>query len=174
MKGDKEGATAIYLRLKRPAMNKGMNRGQEFDKYVEEYVTEHGTLPPELGSIKLQKPIPKKNLEMPYNDMLILKGEVDVLDANEVIEIKCSVGNDSADYSRDWQVDFYLFIASLYPSMDSISKIKKASIYRYDPNVKEYDKAIVYKSERRMKKVKGYVDRYGKEIYQYLQEEGVL
>lgn len=173
LRKDYDGIVESFLHL-RTRKTSGMERGVKFDKYVEGYVKEHGTLPPELGGKKLQKPHPKRILQIGYNDMFVLKGEIDILDASEIIEIKCSQSKDSGQYANDWQVDFYLFIADLYPSMDDVNKIKKGVIYRYDPIKKTYDRSIVYKSKRRMDRIKRLIDREGPKLYQFLSDQGVL
>jgi len=168
LRGDKDGATKIYLRISKPG-TPAMNRGQKFDRYVKKYVEEYKELPPELGGSKLQNPEPAREIEVQYNKMFSLKGEYDVLTSSEIIEVKCSEGKDSIDYSRDFQVDFYMLMADI-----AGMKIKRAVIYRYDPIRKEYDTSVVYFSQRRINRIRKIINERGPEIYQHLQSEGLL
>lgn len=174
MEGDKEGAGRVYLRI--PTGNQAwFERGIEFDKYVEDYVGMYKALPDELGGDLLHNPQPKRELQMGYGDKFILKGEVDVYDKGIIYEVKCTPWKDSVAYSHDFQVDFYLFIASLYPhGVDEINKTDRAIICRYDPERRIHDKSLIYRSHRRMKKVEEIIEIYGNEIYEYFDSQSLL
>jgi len=173
-----------YLHIK-GENTEAQNIGIKFDKYVEDYVMQNYTLPPELGSMPLDKPIPKFSGAVSYNEQFDISFEMDILAKNGIIEIKASEGSDSADFSNTLQIPFYFLVLSLMtePNKKSglwneqqweLRNIDRAYIYRYNPAYKKYDRTMIYKTPRHIKEVRFVIDTEGPELYKFLESEGLL
>ena len=165
---DKNKVIECYLRMDNYE-TVDMKRGKDFDLYTEAEVKKTNALPKELGSIKLNKPVPKLQVTVSYNNLFDIKIETDFWDDPDIIEIKNSRVRDSADFVTDLQLSLYFLVLELagyHP--------KRARLYRYNPIYKDYDMAIVYRSQRRIDEARRKVEEAGPKIYKLLQEAGII
>lgn len=158
----------LYLHTEKTP-TEAQRRGLDFDKMVEEYATQHGTLPPELGSIELDSPTPKVRGVIPYDEKVDISYEMDILCTNYIVEIKCSEGYDSADFSTTLQIPMYFLVCHL-----SNIVVDHAWVYRYDPLHNTYDRTKIYNSDRKIKEAMIAIDTEAPEIYQFLSNQGLL
>lgn len=171
-KGEKEKAAETYLHMD-SFMTSRMKEGKAFDQYVAEVVTKEGKLPDELGGEKLPEgSAPHYQVTVPYKVGEIevdVKAEFDVWAKPTIIEIKNSVNSDSAEWTNTPQLSMYFFVAE-------VAKLgaKKAVLYRFDPIHHTYDRAVVWKSDRRIQEAKTLIEKYAIEIYEYFSKEGIL
>lgn len=155
----------LYLRLDGP-QTEAMKRGSDFDRKTREYIKDHKTLPPELGGKKLSNPISDKELlkfTVPFGNYT-LSAELDTLDSPAIYEFKSSSVKDSADYSNDYQVDFYFLVADLLGLA-----VDRAYIFRQDAvYLSKYDSGLVWKSPSRIENIKERIATYGPQIEKIL------
>lgn len=169
LKGDKDKAIEVYLHIPRPT-SAAMERGTMFDKYTKGYVVENKALPPELGGKKMVQPVAPFAMSASYNDLIDLKGEVDVWNSEEFIEVKCAEAMDSAQYLSTLQLPFYFLMAEL-----SFNKVVQyGTVYRFDPAHKKYDTSTLYKTPRVIQKMKDVIDKVGPEMHTYFTDQGII
>lgn len=168
MCGHKDEAIQQYLHMDR-YITPAMQRGLDFDKYATDFAEKNKRLPDELGGKKLTDPKGHYQIVYPYDNKLDLKVEFDLLDTDTIIEIKNSTCRDSAGFSDELQLSFYLLAAQLEGL-----KTKKAELYRYDPTKKQMDMTLVWNSRRRMEEAIKAIETYGPEIHEYFTQQGII
>lgn len=168
MRGRREETINTYLHIDN-VVTAAMKRGTEFDKYVKEYCQTKRSLPPELGGGALDNPQPGFQTTVQYNELFDLKAEFDVLDSPIIYEIKNSANRDSGDFLEDLQVSFYFLISDL-----SNIKVDRAWLMRFDPVHRTYDRAMAWKSRRRVNEAREAIEIHGPAILEYFQKEGVI
>lgn len=155
----------LYLRLDSPP-TEAMKRGSAFDQKTRAYIAEHKTLPPELGGKKLVNPISDKDqlkFVVPFSNYT-LSAEFDTLDTPAIYEFKSSSVKDSADYSNDYQVDFYFLVSQILGL-----EVDRAYIFRQDAVYpSKYDSGLVWKSPSRMTDMVTKITTYGPQIEKIL------
>jgi hypothetical protein len=169
LRGEREKLPEIYLHTFQYT-NERMEEGLIFDSYVKEYVRDHKALPPELGNHSLLDPVAGLFLEVPYQDKFLIKGEMDIYDAGDIIEVKHSRARDSVEWSDSIQLDFYFLLHELKYN----SQANRAILYRYDPTYRKYDRSIVYPSNRRRDNLLNLIATTGEEMYTFMSEQGVV
>jgi hypothetical protein len=176
--GRREEAINLYLRIPTvftPEQQKRIDLGSNFDKYVEDFVNKNKKLPPELGGLELEHPLPKMRLTLPYNEMFDLVGELDVWAKPMGIEVKCSATKDSVEYSETEQISMYFLLFDLWEEEKKSEKIMDGFyLYRFDPSHKTYDRSLVWRSKRRTDEARAMIDKMGPEIYKFFQERQVI
>lgn len=168
MSGDFDKVINTYLHLS-TTPTPAMKRGIEFDDDVRLAVETSQVLPSEIGSIKLTSPKAQARFEVSYNDMFDLVSVLDVWDSGTIYETKCSSVHDAGDYASDFQIPFYFL------TLTRASKpVDKAWILAYNWSNKTYTSALIWYNTRMVTEAQNLVEKYGPEIYKFLEEREVL
>lgn len=172
--GTTDDVINLYLRLD-GRVTPQMERGKRFDEMTREHIKNNNALPPELGGKKLNNPISDKDrlkFVVPYKEYL-LSAEFDTIDGSDLYEFKDSSIKDSAEYSNDYQVDFYFLVSAIlsFDSSEPWTDFDRAYIFRHDPIFpNRYDHSLVWNSESRVKNISNKIDELGPRITQLLKD----
>lgn len=163
-RGKYEEVVDTYLHLDK-LDNFAIKRGKEFDTMVGEYVDANKTLPPELGSLKLNNPITHHKVIVPFSESIDISAEADIWDDPTIYEIKCGVAWDSTMYANTDQITMYFF---------AIPNAKDAWIYRYNPQTKKFDTTFIRRSDRKIDTLKKEITDIAPQIYKFFKEQAIL
>lgn len=167
--GRHEEAILSYFHVPRPTPPQYI-QGKKFDEYAQKYITKHGTMPPEWGGNSLGNPITQMRHTVPYNALCSLTGIFDIYDKKTHILYELKTGKTAArSYANTHQVPLYLLLCARLAI-----PVKEARIIRYNPLDKKHDVAILYPTDRLLKKAENYLDSLVPEIYQYFQDNDLF
>ncbi len=169
--GNMERVINTYLRIP-VEISPQMQRGIDFDLATRMYIRDYKRLPPELGGRKLISPVSdQKDLKfvVEYSEDINLSFELDTYDNPTIYEFKCSSAKDSSTWSNTGQLDFY-FLGTELVGMP----VKKAELFRFDPITKRFDSSLIWKVPRRLNRAEEQIKKYGYQIKEFLEGEGLL
>jgi len=146
-----------------------MEYGKNFDDYINNYVIRFDTLPPELGGYGLKHPRPQVKLEADLNEKWELVTVFDILEDEVLHENKTGLSKDSADYANDYQVSMYLYMCKLKNIL-----VKKAYINHYNQWTKQYDRTLIWVTDREAERGKNFIETLAPEVENYFTQMGIL
>lgn len=142
-----------------------VEQGSAWDKIVQESIEKEGKLPKEFGGLALKGAFcqEKKTIEL-EDFVLVAKPDIVSFTGEELYEIKTGKFS-SGDYANTMQVPIYMMV---------FDTVKKATILHYDQAIDEMDWFLIHKTEELMKNTKDYVLKNGREVRDYLSNQGII
>lgn len=157
-----------YQKIPNPT-TPAMEYGKTFDDYINNYVIRFDTLPPELGGIELLHPKPQVKLEADLNDKWELVVVLDILEDRILHENKTGISKDSSDYANDYQVSIYLYMLKLKGI-----PVEKAYINHFNQWTKQYDRTLIWNSDREAERGKNFIETLAPEVENYFTQMGII
>lgn len=170
-RGDVKGTIDCYFHVDKKT-TKQMEDGKRIHKDIGEYILRYNNLPDYMNfNYTFTIPEVEKEVIVPYNEMLDIKGVFDCLNLPDLFEFKTGVSN-SLEWTRTRQIPLYFLIAELNGIREDT--LEKAFLIRYNQYENKSDFSVVHNSKRLRDEARNFCDTVGPEIHSFFEKEGLL
>ena len=166
-RGDINGAVDMYLH-RSSYTSIEMEEGKWFHDEWENQILQYKEAKIGKTILRFRKPQPEREIIVPYNDIIYLKGRLDCTDRKTIYDFKTGK-TDIMDYVNGYQIPFYFLLTDL-----ANDKMTKCDLIHYNQHTDEGQFFRIRRSEYMINKAREYIDSIGPDIYYYFESIGIL
>ena len=168
-KGKWDELVYLLFHVDRP-ITEAMEDGRKIHKEIEEYIIKYNSFPDWLFKGDLVLPKTEEKIVISHNDFIDVSGIFDCYDVatKTLYEFKTGV-QPSTDWARTHQIPIYFYM------MEKIGReCDRAFLIHYNQHTKQKDWTVIHNSPLQIEKAKNYIETFGNEIYNFMQNEGLI